>query len=345
MKQEIISKVLYLLLAFVLILGFNVGHAAGQVKKVEWKIQAIYPPAGRSMHFLKEFAEKVEERTGGNFRLKIFMPGQLVGARELFGSVNKGMLDGAYAQMTFFSATVPVMDARYGPYLAANDKELAYLQLETDYLKPVREEAAKHKILFVGAMPSQPGNLCSRKIVRTLAEFRGLKIRGGGVYSDIITALGGSPVSVAPSEMYTALQYGTMDAVFYPLYAAVEYKFYEQLKCVVWPAPLETSADFFVSMDSYNALSPAWQKVLIDSFMEKVKEYAETGDAYTKEQEKYLAKHGVEVITWSETDADMAKKLCMPIREKFRAASPASAMVIAIAEKALGEYRKKHPSK
>jgi TRAP-type C4-dicarboxylate transport system substrate-binding protein len=344
MKKKILIKSLFLFLALFLIQSVNLVLAAEQMQKVEWKIQSIYP-SGRALQCLMAIAKRVEGKTGGNFQLKIFMPGQLVGAREIFTAVNKGMLEGGYATMTYYSGTIPVADAKYGPHLALDDREIVYLQLESDYLKPIRKECAKNNIFFVGSIPSQPGNLCSRKIVKTLADVKGLKIRGGGIWGDIATAWGGVPVSIAPAEMYTALQRGTMDAVFYPLYAAVDYKFYEQIKCVVWPAPVETFADFFLNMEAYNRLPSAWQKVLIDSFIEKIKEAAETGDAYTKEQEKFLKDHGVEIITWPETDVNMAKKLCIPIREKYIAASPASAEVVTIAEKALEEYRKKRSGK
>lgn len=341
MKRENFIKGVLLFFVFALIQGFNVGHAG--TKKIEWRVQSIYPTTSYALSWLRKSVEMVDKKTGGEFQIKIFLPGQLVKTREVFTATSKGMIDGAFCNIVYFAGTVPVANAKYGPFLAMNDKELAYLQLETDFLKPVRKELAVHNIFFVGAQPSQPGNITCRKVVRRLADMKGLKMRGAGVYGEISKAWGAVPVSIAPAEMYTALQRGTMDGTYYPLYACVDYKYYEVVKCVVWPAPLETSADFFVNLDSYNALPAEWQKILVESFMEvAVKRAAEVGDAYTRKQEKFLMEHGVEVIHWPAADVAKAKELCMPIREKFRAASPASAEVIAIAVKALEEYRKKH---
>ncbi|MEI6722900.1 MAG: hypothetical protein WCO67_19220, partial [Betaproteobacteria bacterium] len=52
------------------------------------------------------------------------------------------------------------------------------------------------------------------KDVRTLQEFKGLKVRvPGGVVATIVTNLGGQATTIAPSETYEALQRGTLDGV------------------------------------------------------------------------------------------------------------------------------------
>jgi TRAP-type C4-dicarboxylate transport system substrate-binding protein len=346
MKQERIGKVLYLLLAFVLILGFQVGHAAGQVKKVEWKVQCVYPTTAVTSINIENIARLIEKRTGGNFQIKVFAPGQLVKERELFTAVSKGMVEGGVSNLNYYSKIIPVAEAKYGPFLAMNNQELAYLMLETDYPKPVRKECAGQNIFFVGSTPTHPAVLISRKNVRTLAEMRGFKVRGAGIYNEIARAWSAIPISIDPAEMYTALQQGTMDGVFYPIVASVRYKLHEQIKYVIQPGPFETCADFFVNHDSYNALPGEWQKMLIDTFMKvAVTDAVEVGKEEFKEKEAFLKKVGIEFINWADADVRKAKELCEPIREKFRAASPASAEVIAIAEKALEEYRRKYSTK
>ncbi len=42
-------------------------------------------------------------------------------------------------------------------------------------------------------------------------NLRGLKIRSSGSYLDFLTALGATPVTMAPSEIYTALERGVVD--------------------------------------------------------------------------------------------------------------------------------------
>src|SRR4029078_4260456 len=43
------------------------------------------------------------------------------------------------------------------------------------------------------------------------ADFSGLKVRVTPIYRDIVLALGGTPITTAPGEVYTALERGLLD--------------------------------------------------------------------------------------------------------------------------------------
>ena len=52
-----------------------------------------------------------------------------------------------------------------------------------------------------------------RKEVKTIADFKGLKMRlGGGLIGDVMTKLGAVPQSIPGGEIYQALEKGTIDA-------------------------------------------------------------------------------------------------------------------------------------
>ena len=48
-------------------------------------------------------------------------------------------------------------------------------------------------------------------------DFTGLKIRVTPVYKDIVEALGGTTVTTAPGEVYTALERGVVDGYGWPI--------------------------------------------------------------------------------------------------------------------------------
>ena len=48
-------------------------------------------------------------------------------------------------------------------------------------------------------------------------DFTGLKIRVTPVYKDIVEALGGTPITTAPGEVYTALERGVVDGYGWPV--------------------------------------------------------------------------------------------------------------------------------
>ena len=63
------------------------------------------------------------------------------------------------------------------------------------------------------------GNTCSqmggwfRKEIKTVADLNGLKFRIGGFAGKVISKLGVVPQSIAPGDLYPALEKGTIDCV------------------------------------------------------------------------------------------------------------------------------------
>jgi TRAP-type mannitol/chloroaromatic compound transport system substrate-binding protein len=77
----------------------------------------------------------------------------------------------------------------------------------------VRELYAKFNAHFVTGIWYGAESLVSKKPLRTLADFKGLKIRAPvGMGQDIFTILGAAPVNLPGSEVYTSLERGVVDA-------------------------------------------------------------------------------------------------------------------------------------
>src|SRR6185436_287424 len=61
--------------------------------------------------------------------------------------------------------------------------------------------------------PTPVQGLSSKRPVTTLADIKGMKIRASDrTVADIVTALGGSPISVPAGEVYQALSQGLVQA-------------------------------------------------------------------------------------------------------------------------------------
>ena len=101
---------------------------------------------------------------------------------------------------------------------------------------------------------------------KTLMNLAGLKIiTPGKITGDSITALGGSPMTVSPSDLYTSLQRGMADGAAYPFSAFQSMKLGE-LTTFHIDVPLgSASGTVFMAKKRYLALSPAVRKLLDDN--------------------------------------------------------------------------------
>src|SRR5207237_6098222 len=70
-----------------------------------------------------------------------------------------------------------------------------------------------------------PGQMFTKKPIKSLADFQNLKIRtGGGISEKVITALGGSPVFKPAPESHELLNEGVADGGFFPFESIVSFK-------------------------------------------------------------------------------------------------------------------------
>ncbi len=96
-------------------------------------------------------------------------------------------------------------------------------------------------------------------------DFTGLKIRVTPVYRDIVQALGGTPVTTAPGEVYTALERGVVDGYGWPVTGIFDLGWEKVTKFRLDPAFYSVEVNVLVNLDAWKGLNDAQRKVLNDA--------------------------------------------------------------------------------
>ena len=96
-------------------------------------------------------------------------------------------------------------------------------------------------------------------------DFTGLKIRVTPVYRDIVEALGGTPVTTAPGEVYTALERGVADGYGWPVTGIFDLGWEKVTKFRMEPAFYSVEVNVLVNLDAWKSLNDAQRKVLNDA--------------------------------------------------------------------------------
>jgi TRAP-type C4-dicarboxylate transport system substrate-binding protein len=133
----------------------------------------------------------------------------------------------------------------------------------------------------------------------TPADLAGIKLRmpPGEGWQFVGTAMGANPSPLAFTEVYTALQTGTIDGQDNPMGAVRSMKFYEVSSQIVKTSHLVANNLFAISLSKWNSLSPAQQKTVqdaADKFAAAVTAQALKDDV---EQEAFMKQQGLEVYT------------------------------------------------
>ncbi|MBI3433961.1 MAG: TRAP transporter substrate-binding protein DctP [Proteobacteria bacterium] len=96
-------------------------------------------------------------------------------------------------------------------------------------------------------------------------DFSGLKIRVTPVYRDIVQARGGTPVTTAPGEVYTALERGVVDGYGWPITGIFDLGWEKATKFRVEPAFYSVEVNVLVNLDAWKGLNDAQRRVLTEA--------------------------------------------------------------------------------
>ncbi len=97
------------------------------------------------------------------------------------------------------------------------------------YEKFKPKELADTQIMYLHG--HGPGIFHTKKPVKKMEDLKGMKIRCTGTSAKVASALGATPVAMAQTETYDALEKGVVDGLLSPLEALKGWKFVEVTKC------------------------------------------------------------------------------------------------------------------
>ena len=178
---------------------------------------------------LIKFKEVVESRTNGRFEVQVNHSGVVGDDRGMMEALQLGTLDGTCPSTAVIANFVPAFAIFDFPYLFPDTKTA-----DTILEGPIGQELLE-KLTEVGMVGMNYWELgflnvtnSKRRILKT-EDFNGLKIRTmeNTVHLDTLRAFGANPTPMAFSELFTAMQQGTVDGQQNPEASIWAMKFYE----------------------------------------------------------------------------------------------------------------------
>jgi TRAP-type C4-dicarboxylate transport system substrate-binding protein len=251
------------------------------------------------------WAKEIEKRTEGRVKFEYYWSESLAKARDNINATKGGVADVSFlASWGYHPSDFPVW--QFSELLFLGEKEFPHLTAVKEMYQTVpelKEEADKTglKLLWMGS--TQPTNFLTKKPIRTLEDFKGLKIRSVGAVADWVKSLGGVSSPITIYETYEALQKGTVDGSQGYMYQFLPYKWQEVTKYLNTTGIQLITFSIWMNKDVWNKLTPADQKVFEDMWGDLTNKLVEEyGKSYQKDL-KGLKDAGVEVVEPSPAEA------------------------------------------
>ncbi len=218
----------------------------------------------------KLFADKVNEKTNGKLKIEIFPSGQLYKAHEIPSAVATGSVDIGFNLTTVWTKDL-ISEINDVPFLMVNANQVARAwdrneKLFKYYSKIMENRQMKTLgVILFGSF----FDISSNKKIVNPEDFSGKKIRtASAISSETIRALGGSPVTMDPAEMYLGLQSGTIDAAITGITSIDQRKLWENSKYVTVAGSAFGVFAVNMNLQTFNKLSKDNQKALMEAAAE-----------------------------------------------------------------------------
>ena len=215
----------------------------------------------------KVFAEAVEKASGGKMKVRA------IGAAALGADtqMQQALIGGAQEMMVGSTATLVGITKEMAlwdtPFLISNAKEADAL-LDGPIGDKVRAKLQEKGLVGLAYWENGFRNLTnSKRPINKMEDMSGIKLRvmQNNVFLDSFKTLGTNAVPMAFSELFGALETGTVDGQENPFNTILSSKFYEVQKYLTVTNHVYSPWIVLVSKKWWDQLSAAEQKVLTDA--------------------------------------------------------------------------------
>jgi tripartite ATP-independent transporter DctP family solute receptor len=163
---------------------------------------------------VESMGKKLDAATKGRIKMQMF-PGAVLGQeKEAVEQVQIGAIQIARISLGVVGPVAPDVDVFNMPFVFRNiDHMRAVIDgpIGAELLEKVSNSPAR--LIALGWMDGGARSLYTKKLVKTPADMKGIKVRmmGNPLFVDTMNAMGGNGISMAYGEVFSALQTGVID--------------------------------------------------------------------------------------------------------------------------------------
>jgi TRAP-type C4-dicarboxylate transport system substrate-binding protein len=284
------------ILAFILTVGLS-GPALGA--EVVIKAISAFPKTNPVQMTIPTMIEMIEKDSGGRIKINWLGGPEVVKTFDQADSLKRGVVDMLlYYPFGYTKGLQPAS-------LAKGLSECpAWVERENGAYELWDELFQKYvNAKYIGQCQSEGGfEIFTKKKVAKIDDLKGLIIRVMPLYVPFLKALGASPVTMPPPEVYTALKRGVVDGFMWPTIIS-GWGWQEVVRYAVVPSVFAIEPATLMNLDKWNKIPKDLQDSITNSFKKVERIGAKQWNDRVNKEWASLEKVGVKRIKFSEADA------------------------------------------
>lgn len=292
---------------------------------------------GRAVKF---FAADLEKRSGGKFKVRTFGDSSLGSDMQM----QNALLGGAQELMVGSTATLVGIVKEFGvydlPFIFANDQE-ADAVLDGPFGRKLIDKLPEKGLVGLVYWENGFRNLTnSKRPVAKMEDLTGIKLRvmQNPVYITMFNSFGASAVPLPYSELFAAMETGTVDGQENPVTTIESAKFYEVQKYLTLSRHVYSPWIVMASKPWYDKLSADERKILEEAAVASRDFERKDSREASQKSIAVLKEKGMQVTELSADELARMREKAKPAAERF--AAEGGAEVLAELQAELAKIRK-----
>jgi TRAP-type C4-dicarboxylate transport system substrate-binding protein len=247
------------------------------------------------------FQKMVNKRLKGKVLVTYLGSNEVVPTFEQFEALRNGVIDVALVAASYYTGQVPEASALL--YTNVSPTELR----KNGYYDLMRKvHLEKGNVIYLANVSGGVGKafrmFTSKKVDKP--DFSGLKFRVTPVYVELVKTLGGTPIVMPPSEVYTALERGVVDGYGWSYGGITDFGWEEVTKYVIDYPFYTANISICVNADVWNKLPQDVRDGLEEVAAELEAKAEKWMDDYIAKEDILLKGLGVKFIKFSPADGE-----------------------------------------
>lgn len=241
-------------------------HAQASLR---WRLASSFPKNLDTLTGATDlFARKISEMSGGKFQISVHGAGELMPPLSVVDGVQNGTVEIAHTAPYYFVGKDETFALGCAIPFGLNARQMNAWMGEGNGLKLMREFYRGYNIInFPGGNTGAQMGGWYRKELKTLADMKGMKMRIAGFAGRVMERLGVVTQNIPGSELYSALEKGTVDAAeWVGPYDDKKLGLNKVAPYYAYPSWWEggPQCDFFINTKAFDSL-PAEYKSMIEA--------------------------------------------------------------------------------
>lgn len=272
----------------------------GRTEAVHFKAVCFLPVNHPLAAMIPTYIEMVKEKTKGEILIDLLGGPEVIPAFEQVKALQRGKAIGlTFTVASRYEAIVPEAAT------TSLSKLLPWEERKSGYYDLLVESHKKANLMYLGRWLYGPFYIWTKKPVSKPEDLQGLRIRTGALYDRFMKRLGIVPISIAPGEVYVALERGIADGFGWPIMGARKDGWTTKVKYLIGHSFYNQNAVILVNREDWDKLKPAQQQAIKEASTDFERAMV---DHFMKEIDKELKilkeEEGVKIVEFSPPEAE-----------------------------------------